>query len=200
MRRATTPGSGRVAGGVTPPGHHGRMRSVAVTVSVIAGLTLTGCAATPAGDPAPAPVIAANATVVTVVDGDTIEVRVRGQRERVRLLGIDTPETRDPRRPVMCFGREATEFLASLLPRGTPIRLALDVEARDVYGRLLAYVERATDGVFVNGALAAGGYADTLVIAPNHARAAELEAAVRDARRAGRGLWGACEGFGAPAG
>lgn len=174
--------------------------AVLVIFLVVFAVAAGACTRAPAEGLPPTTVLAANATVVAVVDGDTIVVRVRGQREHVRLLGIDTPETRDPRRPVMCFGREATAFLASLLPRGTPVRLSVDVEARDAYGRLLAYVERATDGLFVNGALAAGGYADALVIAPNQARAAELRAAVLTARRAGVGLWGACEGFGVPAG
>jgi micrococcal nuclease len=137
--------------------------------------------------------VAANATVVRVVDGDTIRARLDGGGEEpVRLIGIDTPETKDPRKPVQCYGREAAARTAALLPRGTRVRLERDVEARDRYGRLLAYVFRASDGLFVNLALAREGYAQVLTIPPNVAHAEEFVAAVREAREAGRGLWSAC--------
>jgi micrococcal nuclease len=139
-----------------------------------------------------------NASIIDVADGDTIVVRVAGQRETVRLIGIDTPETKDPDEPVQCFGPEATEATEALLPRDTPVRLERDAEPRDQYGRLLAYVYR-TDGTFVNLALAERGLADVLSIAPNTAHAGELRAAVDAARAAGRGLWGTCAGFGVPA-
>jgi micrococcal nuclease len=135
----------------------------------------------------------ANAVVDRVVDGDTIRIRARGGRsERVRLIGIDTPETKDPRRPVQCFGKEAAAYTARLLPAATPVRLVRDVEERDRYGRVLAYVYRARDGLFVNLALAEGGYARPLTIPPNVAHADEFLAAARAARQAGRGLWGQC--------
>ena len=131
-------------------------------------------------------------TVVRVVDGDTIVARLPGGEESVRLIGIDTPETVDPRKPVQCFGREASERTKALLPPGTPIRLERDVEARDHFGRLLAYVHRVDDGTFVNLALAEEGYAQPLTIPPNVAYTARFSAAAADARQAGRGLWGAC--------
>jgi len=134
-----------------------------------------------------------------VVDGDTIVVRVRGTDEKVRLLGIDTPETKDPRKPVQCFGKEASAHTAELLPPGTEVRLVRDVEERDRYDRLLAYVYRATDGLFVNLELARGGYADLLTYPPNVAHTAELQGAVAEARREQRGLWQACGGPGRPA-
>jgi micrococcal nuclease len=134
------------------------------------------------------------ATVVKDVDGDTIDVRVGAATERVRLLGIDTPETVDPRKPVQCYGKEASARTAQLLPPGTRVRLTRDVEPRDRYGRLLAYVQRADDGTDVNVTLLAEGYAHVLVIPPNGARAAVLRAAAATARSAGRGLWGACPG------
>ena len=74
----------------------------------------------------------------------------RGRDERVRLIGIDTPETVDPRKPVQCFGKEASDHTKALLPAGTAVRLERDAEARDRYDRLLAYVYRASDGLFVN--------------------------------------------------
>jgi len=155
-------------------------------------------AATPARDPPT--VLEPNGTVVDVVDGDTVVARVDGHDEHVRLIGIDTPETVDPDRPVMCFGPEASAETHRLLPDGTKVRLVRDVEARDVYGRLLAYVYNATDGTFVNLALAQGGFADVLAIPPNTAHGDELRAAVADAKDAGRGLWGRCRSFGQPVG
>jgi len=91
----------------------------------------------------------ANATVARVVDGDTIDVTVNGTEERVRLIGIDTPETVKPNTPVQCYGPEASEHTKELLPPGTPVYLERDLVARDDYGRLLSYVFR-NDGVFVN--------------------------------------------------
>ena len=132
-------------------------------------------------------------TVERVVDGDTVVVHLGGRDEHVRLIGIDTPETVDPRRPVQCFGKEASNRTKALLPKGTAVRLERDVEARDRYGRLLAYVYRVEDGTFVNLALAEEGYAQSLTIPPNVAYADRFAAAVADARRAGRGLWGACQ-------
>ena len=138
-------------------------------------------------------------TVVSVSDGDTIDVDYGGAVETVRLLGVDTPETHHPTRPVECYGAEASDRTAELLPAGTAIRLVRDTEARDRYGRLLAYVYRVDDGLFVNRSLAEDGYADALDIAPNGAHAAELARAVADARSAGLGLWGACGGPDVPA-
>lgn len=132
------------------------------------------------------------ATVTRTVDGDTVDVLVAGGDERVRLLGIDAPESVDPRRPVECYGKEAAARTAALLPAGTRVRLERDVEARDRYGRLLAHVYRVADGVHVNLTLVVEGYADTLTIAPNGAHAAELAAAARSARSARAGLWGSC--------
>lgn len=134
-----------------------------------------------------------NAVVVRVVDGDTIVADVDGEAERVRLIGIDTPESVKPDSPVECFGKEASAHTAELLPEGTPIRLELDVEPRDRYDRLLAYVYRASDGEFVNLAIARDGYANQLTIPPNVAHEQEFRAAVRSARESGVGLWSACE-------
>jgi endonuclease YncB( thermonuclease family) len=130
-----------------------------------------------------------------VVDGDTIDVEldVRPRhRERVRLIGIDTPETVKPDTPVQCYGPQAHERTAALLPPGTRVRLERDLEARDAYDRLLAYVVRASDGLFVNRQLVSEGFAHTLRIEPNTAHAAELAAAATAAERADLGLWGAC--------
>jgi micrococcal nuclease len=136
---------------------------------------------------------APNATLVKVVDGDTIDVTIDGTKERVRLIGIDTPETKKPNTPVQCFGPEASAFTTSLLPKGTPLHLERDVEARDKYGRLLAYAYLA-DGTFVNFEIIRRGYAHVLTIPPNVAHADEFVGAARAAHAADAGLWGGCTG------
>lgn len=143
----------------------------------------------PPGPVAPGLPRGVDVAVERVIDGDTIVVT--GHRH-VRLIGVDTPETKDPRRPVGCFGHEASAFTTSLLPAGTVVRLVGDAEADDVYGRLLAYVYRRSDGLFVNAELVRRGYAAVLTIPPNVAHADEFVALAADARRAGRGLWSAC--------
>lgn len=133
------------------------------------------------------------ATVTHVVDGDTVDLALAGgETERARLLGIDTPETVKPDTPVECFGPEASGRTKALLPERTQVVVQRDEEARDRYGRLLVYLWRRDDGLFVNHALVADGYARTLSIAPNRAHAADLSAAAADARTRGAGLWGAC--------
>ena len=134
------------------------------------------------------------ATVARVIDGDTIVVRIAGSEEHVRLLGIDTPETHKQDTPVECFGPEASDRMNALLPAGTTVRLVRDVEARDRYGRLLAYVYRDRDGLFVDLAMVTDGYAGPLAIGPNLAHRRELDAAAADARAAHRGVWQACGG------
>jgi micrococcal nuclease len=131
------------------------------------------------------------AQVLRVVDGDTIRVRLDGRTERVRYIGVDTPESVKPGTPVQCFAKRAAAANAALVA-GRSVRLVGDVEQRDRYGRLLAYVYRASDGLFVNAELVRRGYAVTLTIPPNVAHAAEFGRLARGARRAGRGLWSAC--------
>lgn len=139
-------------------------------------------------------VLTTNATLVGVVDGDTIDVTVDGVEERVRLIGIDTPETKKPETPVQCFGPEASAYTESLLPDGTTLHLERDVEARDKYGRLLAYVYVAGSGLFVNLEIVRRGYANTLTIPPNVAHAADFVEAARAAEASNLGLWAACAG------
>lgn len=136
----------------------------------------------------------AGARVTAVVDGDTIKVRLDGGAdERVRYIGIDTPESVKPGTPVECFAKRASAENARLLAAGDDrVRLRFDAERRDRYGRLLAYVYRTSDGVLVNGELVRGGYAGTLEIAPNLALAKRFSGLQREARAAGRGLWKAC--------
>lgn len=175
--------------------------------SLLALLSFVGCtsafrrADTTASTGAPTSTTpGAPATVVHLDDGDTVDVRIDGRTERIRLIGIDTPETKKPNTPVQCYGPEASAFTASLVPEGTEVRLVRDAEPRDPYGRLLAYVYRASDGLFVNLELARLGYADALSIRPNTAHATEFAEAVGAARAQRLGLWGACPSFGSPAG
>ena len=129
--------------------------------------------------------------VTRVVDGDTIHVRVDGDDETVRYIGVDTPETVKPNTPVQCFGKKASAYNHRLLD-GERVRLRFDAERRDRYGRLLAYVYRRRDGLFVNDALVRNGYAMTLTIPPNVAHEAEFRVSQRRAREAGKGLWSEC--------
>ena len=130
--------------------------------------------------------------VTRVVDGDTIHVELAGVEETLRYIGVDTPESVKPGTPVQCFAKRAGAYNERLI-EGRTVRLVLDAEHRDRYGRLLAYVYRAGDGLFVNAALVRGGYAVPLTIPPNVAHAAELRRIAATARRDGRGLWSSCE-------
>jgi micrococcal nuclease len=159
-------------------------RALAVVVLV---LLAPACGSDSSGPPG-------SATVVRVVDGDTLVARVRGADEHVRLIGIDTPETHGPGGLRECFGAEATRHLGELLPDGAGVTLVRDVDARDRYGRLLAYVYRARDELFVNLAMARDGYAAVLTISPNVAHAEQFVAAAAEARQANKGLWSACGG------
>jgi micrococcal nuclease len=139
------------------------------------------------------PASALTGRVVRVVDGDTVHVRVGRRDETVRYIGIDTPESVKPGTPVQCFAHAASAANARLVA-GRAVRLVPGRETRDRYGRLLAYVYRASDGAFVNARLVAWGYARTLTIAPNDRFAARFAVLARAARRAGRGLWSRCRG------
>jgi micrococcal nuclease len=139
-------------------------------------------------------------SMVSVTDGDTVRVRLDGGRvERVRLIGIDTPELHDPRTVVECFAAEASAQTQRLLPSGTAVRLETDVEPRDRYGRLLAYVWRADDRFFVNEALVEGGWAAPYRYPPNVRYADRFSRLGREAREANRGLWGECGDADTPA-
>lgn len=157
-----------------------------------AALAASGCRTTsgPGGPTADA----GRAVVSTVIDGDTVDVRIGGGTERVRLIGVDTPESVARDRPVQCFGAEASAHLSSLLPAGTAVRLERDDVARDRYGRLLAYVYREADDLLVNLSLVEGGFADAVTFGDNEALHATFSAAEATARAEGVGLWSACGG------
>jgi micrococcal nuclease len=148
-----------------------------------AALALAGCGA------ASSPPASDTAQVRRVVDGDTILLT---SGERVRLIGVDTPESVKPGTPVQCYARRASAFTHALLDGGQRVRLVYGAERRDRYGRLLAYVYRARDGLNVGAELLRHGYARTLEIAPNTEHATEYARLESGARRAGKGLWSAC--------
>jgi micrococcal nuclease len=132
------------------------------------------------------------ATMKRVVDGDTIDIAIGGNTERVRLIGINTPETKHPTKGMECFGPEASAYTEQLLPKGTKLRVERDVEARDKYGRLLLYVYIENSNVFVNLDLVLQGYARPLVFEPNTAHKADFAQAATQAELRNVGLWQAC--------
>ena len=127
-----------------------------------------------------------------VVDGDTIDIAIGGNTERVRLIGINTPETKHPTKGVECFGPEANAYTEQLLPTGTKLRVERDIEARDKYGRLLLYVYIENSNVFVNLDLVLQGYARPMVFEPNTAHKADFAQAATQAELRNVGLWQAC--------
>ena len=121
--------------------------------------------------------------VTRVVDGDTLIVQGVG---RVRLIGVDTPETVDPRRPVQYFGKEASAF-TSRMAQGKVVRLEFDVERKDRFGRTLAYVY-LPDGTFLNAEIVKQGYGHAYTQFPFR-YLEQFRVYEREAREAGRGLW-----------
>jgi len=156
----------------------------------VTALVLAASAACAPPDPGPLP---PHAAVVDIVDGDTIVVRSGARTESVRLIGIDTPEVAHHGESGECFGPEAAQRLAELIPVGSTVRLARDLEARDVYDRLLAYVF-TLDGDLVNVRLAAEGYATELAIAPNLSVSDLVAAAIVGAKTNQLGIWHRCAG------
>jgi micrococcal nuclease len=128
------------------------------------------------------------AVVLRVVDGDTVILRIRGRSVRVRLIGVDAPETwlrRD------CFGAEAARALRRLAPQGSSLYAAGDAEPYDRYRRRLLYLW-TPHGVFLDAALIRAGFARAMAVPPDTRYAAFLREAEHTARRAGVGLWKAC--------
>jgi micrococcal nuclease len=158
------------------------MRSRRTLVPLVAAvLVAAALLARSSGAPTPTERTAA---VQRVVDGDTVRLTGLGS---VRLIGIDTPEVYGGR--VECFGPEASAFAKRVLRPGTRVRYRVGAEARDRYGRLLAYVW-LRDGRLFNALLAERGYATTLTIPPNDDLAPRFRAAEERARRRHRGMWG----------
>lgn len=127
--------------------------------------------------------------VTDVVDGDTLKINMGGTVETLRLIGIDTPETVDPRKPVQCFGTEASNRAKALLS-GQKVRIEADStqNTRDKYGRLLVYIYR-DDGLFFNKSMVADGYAYEYTYDKAYKYQAEFKAAQLAAQNGGKGLW-----------
>jgi len=134
--------------------------------------------------------------VTRVVDGDTLYVRSGGREVKVRLLGIDTPETHRPGTPVECGGPQASASMARLAPVGTRVTLATDPtqDRVDRYGRLLAYVFLG-DGRLLEDEQLRSGWASVYVFHGNPVeRIADLRRRAREAEQARRGVWSSCAG------
>ena len=127
------------------------------------------------------------ATIVRVIDGDTVEL---SSGERVRYIGMDTPESVDPRKPIQCFGVEASERNKTLV-QGKEVRLEKDVSDRDKYGRLLRYVWFGN--TLVNLELVKEGFASAFTYPPDVKYQSEFTKAEVEARAAKIGLWQACQ-------
>lgn len=125
--------------------------------------------------------------VVRVIDGDTIEL---GNGERLRYIGIDTPEEIDPRKPVQCFAKEASERNKELV-ENKDIIFYKDILDRDRYGRLLGFVY-LPDGTFINKTLVSQGYAFAYPYKSDISKAKEFQHAQNFAREHDLGLWAAC--------
>lgn len=187
-------------------------------VGLVVGLLLLGAwqlsestqrgnrlAAPPAADVG-RPREAREATVVRIVDGDTLILRAvvetpglpAGTETRVRLLEVDTPESVEPGRPLQCYARRASAELARLAPPGSIVSVMPDRDLLDPYGRTLLYLWN-DHGAFVNLQLVRTGAARTVLYEPNDRYIDVLRHAERQARAAGTGLWGSCGYFGAPA-
>jgi len=143
-------------------------------------------ATSPSPTASAAPISDEQAQVTRVVDGDTIDVLVGGNTYRVRYIGVDTPETVDPRSPVQCYGREASERNRQLV-EGKTVELEKDVSETDKYGRLLRYVW--VGGEMVNATLVREGYAMAITYPPDVKYQELFLSLQQEARDAGLGLW-----------
>jgi micrococcal nuclease len=139
--------------------------------------------------------------IIKIIDGDTLLIEYKGKKENVRLIGIDTPESRHNRKAlrdaqkghenienIIKAGREATRFVQTLVKPGDEVQLEFDVQIRDKYGRLLAYVY-LSDGRMLNEEILKAGYAQLLTYPPNIKYVDRFLKAYREARENNRGLW-----------
>lgn len=166
--------------------------------SAAAAAILSSCILSVAPGPSLAAELGAGAVVMDrvdrVVDGDTLVLDNLG---RVRLIGMNTPETVAPAQrqgaPPQCYGPEASAATKALLPKGTSVRLETDEAPRDKYGRALAYVFREPDDTFINGRLVEQGFARVKTYKPNTRYEGLLTSLQSEAKANRRGLWRQCE-------
>lgn len=174
-----------------------RFLAFSVVIATVVLVTFNRWVNTAAAPPSDS--TAETAVVEFVIDGDTVDLIIDGQEERVRLIGVDTPESVSRDTPIQCYGEEASAALKGLLPINSVVRIERDSEARDRFGRVLLYVYRAdanTPGgeLFVNQWLITNGFADTLFFEPNTTYRSQFTRLRNTARDTGVGLWGVCEG------
>lgn len=158
----------------------------ALTLALALALGVLLPPAPPAAAQRPAPTRVLVGEVVRVVDGDTIHVRLGDRVEKVRYIGVNTPEVHGRAGGPQPGAVEATALNRALV-EGRRVRLELDVRERDRYGRLLAYVW--VGDVLVNAELVRRGYAQVMTVPPNVRYQGLFLRLQRDAREAGRGLW-----------
>lgn len=161
----------------------------AISIVAVLAVALSGCADAPG---------AVAASVVRVVDGDTIVVNVDSEEQTVRLLNVDTPETKHPEKPVECLGLEATTYLEETLPPGTTVGLDFDVERLDQYGRTLAAVF-TEDETLVNAEIARQGLGVAVLFEPNDKYYGAVKDAQAEAESQQRGFYDAGEECTVPA-
>ena len=130
--------------------------------------------------------------VLSIEDGDTIVVNMNGKSERVRFIGVDTPEVKDPRKPVQCFGKKASEFTKNLI-NNQSVRLEADPENtnRDRYNRLLRYIY-LPNNMLVNAEIIKQGYGFAYTSFP-FTKKSEFKKLENQAKKNGLGLWGDCQ-------
>lgn len=130
--------------------------------------------------------------VINVEDGDTITVDMDNQKERVRFIGVDTPEVKDPRKPVQCYGKAASNFTKQLIGNNS-VRLEADPQNtnRDRYNRLLRYVY-LPDNTLVNAEIIKQGYGFAYTSFP-FSKKEQFKQFQDDARQTNKGLWGNCQ-------
>jgi micrococcal nuclease len=141
------------------------------------------------------------ATVVKVVDGDTIRIEINGQEEAVRLIGIDTPESKINKKAkkdsvktnhdvetITAMGKEAAKYVRTLVRKGDSVSIEFDVQKRDKYNRLLVYAY-LSDGKMLNEEIIKAGYANIMTYPPNVRYQDRFVRAYREARDTKRGLY-----------
>ena len=163
-----------------------QMRGVITSLALLIGLASCSGSSTPPNGQADL------VKIVKVIDGDTVDIALVGRTERVRLIGVNTPETKHPTKPIECYGPEASAYLTQLLPKGTTVRIERDVEARDRYGRMLLYLYLGSNDLFINLDLVARGYGTPMSIEPNTFHRNDFVRAAAQAEAANVGLWKAC--------
>ncbi|WP_104116830.1 thermonuclease family protein [Arthrobacter sp. B1805] len=178
------------------PARYRRLAPATLLTTAVLASTLTACTTSASSDETA--VDYQPGTVVRVVDGDTLVINFDGEDQTVRLLNVDTPETKHPDKPVECLGLEATEELESLTPPGTKVALDFDIERKDKYDRVLAAVF-IEDQTLVNAELARVGLGVPILIEPNRKYYDDVQAAYNEATAQGVGLLDPAEGCTLPA-